>query len=282
MPNDAPVRLGIEPTPAMLRLLRPWHVLTSPRLYGLENVPEKGPSLFVGNHTIFGIIDVPVMQAELWGAKRIWLRGLAERAHWSVPGWRDFAESFGAVVASRRNCAALLDGGEHVLVFPGGTREAMKSKGEAYTLLWKERVGFARMAIAHGSRIVPFSAVGAEETYRILLDRDHPLGAPVRAVVQRLTGNQDLVLPVVAGIGVLPRPQRFYFRFGKPIETAAYAGREDDPTALAEVREATRTAIEDGITDLLARREADPHRELLPRAIDALRDLAPLEREAAR
>src|SRR3712207_5294859 len=121
MADQVPVRLGIEPTEAMLRLIRPWHILTSPRLFGLDNVPVEGPSLFIGNHTIFGVLDVPVMQTELWEAKRIWLRGLAERAHWSVPGWRGFVESAGAVVASRHNCATLLDAGEHVLVFPGGT-----------------------------------------------------------------------------------------------------------------------------------------------------------------
>jgi hypothetical protein len=34
-----------------------------------------------------------------------------------------------------------------VLVYPGGGREVAKRKGEKYQLLWKERVGFARLAI---------------------------------------------------------------------------------------------------------------------------------------
>ncbi|MDQ2721815.1 MAG: acyltransferase, partial [Actinomycetota bacterium] len=100
-------------------------------------------------------------------------------------------------------------------------------KDEKYRLIWKQRTGFARMAIEAGCPIVPFGAVGAEECFDILLDADHPVFAPARAVVGRLGGNWDLVWPVVRGFGPtpLPRPQQFYFGFGASISTDRWAGR---------------------------------------------------------
>jgi hypothetical protein len=42
---------------------------------------------------------------------------------------------------------------------PGGAGEVFKGRGQDYKLLWKERLGFARMAIEFGYPIVPFAAV---------------------------------------------------------------------------------------------------------------------------
>jgi 1-acyl-sn-glycerol-3-phosphate acyltransferase len=64
--------------------------------------------------------------------------------------------------------------GELVTVFPGGGREVNKRKNEQYKLVWKNRLGFARLAIQHGYPIVPFASVGAEH------------GDPNRSVIGRL------------------------------------------------------------------------------------------------
>ena len=51
-----------------------------------------------------------------------------------------------------------------VLVFPRRRPEVNKRRGEKYQLMWKERIGFARLAIQYSYPIVPFAAVGAEES----------------------------------------------------------------------------------------------------------------------
>ena len=63
------------------------------------------------------------------------------------------------VLGSPEYCAALMEAGQHILVFPGGGREVMRRKGEAYQLIWKQRTGFARLAIEHGYDIIPFGSV---------------------------------------------------------------------------------------------------------------------------
>ena len=64
----------------------------------------------------------------------------------------------------------MMENGEHIMVFPGGSREVCKHKGEAYKLVWRNHLGFAHMAIEFGYDIIPVASIGGEETYEILWD----------------------------------------------------------------------------------------------------------------
>ena len=64
----------------LVSLLEPFSRVTQPKLYGLDRLPADG-SLLVGNHTIYGLLDVPFMVAEVWKRRRIVIRGLGEHAH---------------------------------------------------------------------------------------------------------------------------------------------------------------------------------------------------------
>ena len=240
--------------------LAPWRALSTPCFDGLENIPAQGPVLLVGNHTLFGVLDMPLMLDEIHRTRGRFVRGLADNAHLAVPGWRDLLLRAGAVRGTRENCRELLAAGEAVLVYPGGGREVAKRKGEKYRLIWKQRMGFARMAIEAGCPVVPFGAVGAEECFDILLDADHPAFTPLRAVVRRLGGNWDLVWPVVRGLGPtpLPRPQPLYFGFGAPISTQRWARQATD-AALRAVRDEAHAGVEEQIRLLQTKRRQRGH-----------------------
>jgi 1-acyl-sn-glycerol-3-phosphate acyltransferase len=252
---------------ALSTLLAPWRALTDPVFFGLEHVPRHGAVVLVGNHSMFGLLDLPLMTDEIRRVRGRFVRGLADHAHFAVPAWRDLLLRFGAVRGTRENCRALLSAGEAVLVYPGGGREVAKRKGEAHRLIWKQRMGFARMAIEAGCPVVPFGAVGADDSYDILLDADNPVLAPVRGVVERLGGRWELTWPLARGVGLtpLPRPERFYYSFGEPLDTTPWAGRQDEPSALRAVRDRVRDAVEARLAFLLAERERDPDRDLLHR-----------------
>jgi hypothetical protein len=52
------------------RLLEPWRILTSPLVSGAETLPDataepRRPILFVGNHTLFGAYDSPILVYEV-------------------------------------------------------------------------------------------------------------------------------------------------------------------------------------------------------------------------
>jgi 1-acyl-sn-glycerol-3-phosphate acyltransferase len=251
---EIPEHLGTDEIKRLLALLSPLRRLARPKLYGTENLPSER-ALLVGNHTIYGLIDLPFLIAEIFRAREVLVRSLGDHAHFRVPAYRNLLMACGMVRGTRANCSELMRRGELVLVFPGGAREVSKRRGEKYQLIWANRLGFARMAIEHAYPIVPFAAVGAEESLDIVLDADSPLMAPVRAVTERLFGTEPL--PLVRGIGLtpIPRPQRLYFWFGEPVSTERFAGRHDDEAACRRVRAEVAASVEGGIAYLLAERE---------------------------
>lgn len=264
MPIPEPSRDAVA---ASLRYLYPWRALTSPVLEGLDLVPERGPMLLVGNHTIMGLFDAPMLFLELFERRGLFVRGLGDHTHFAVPLWRDLLCWFGVFDGTPERCKALLARGESILLFPGGGREVAKRRGEKYRLIWKERTGFVRLAAEYGAPIVPFAAVGAEEAWDILLDADDLLAGPIGWMVDALGWRRDVIMPIVRGIGPtpIPRPERLYFRFAPPISTEHVS--PDDPAACWGVRDRVQKAVEDGIAHLLTLRAKDAERALLPRLV---------------
>jgi 1-acyl-sn-glycerol-3-phosphate acyltransferase len=250
--------------------------LTRPVFLDVENVPSRGPFMLVGNHQLLGQ-DLPYLVRGLEVLRGVWVRGLADHFRFAVPFWRRWLVASGAVPGTRQNCAALLAAGEPVLVFPGGAREVYKRRSQRYQLLWDNRVWFARMAIAARCPIIPFGAVGAEDRFRVLLDTDHRVAAPARAVIRHVAGRDDVGTLLVRRSGPvgLPRPDRLYFRFGAPLPTTRWGGRADDAAAVADCRELVKAGVESHLQYLLALREFDPRLRLLPRAVDAVREAVP-------
>jgi hypothetical protein len=154
-------------------LLEPLSLVVRPKLYGLDRVPADG-SLLVGNHTIYGFLDLPFMLTEIWRRRRLAIRGLGEHAHYAVPLWRDLLATGGMVRGTRDNLRALMRSRQTVLVFPGGSREVNKRKRQQYQLLWRERIGFARLALEFDYPIVPFAAVGADDMLDVIIDQTRP------------------------------------------------------------------------------------------------------------
>ncbi len=252
----------------LAHLLDPLEWFTQPRLYGIENIPAGGV-LLVGNHTIYGILDVPFLLAELWKQRRITVRSLGEHAHYSIPIWRDALELCGMVRGSRANVRELMRERQNILVFPGGAREVNKRRGEKYRLMWKERIGFARLAIEFGYPIVPFAAVGAEEMLDVVIDEDFPPYAELAHLIEKLTHWP--IQPVVRGVGAspIPRPERLYFWFGQPIDTERLSHRHEQDDTARRLRDEVKQVVEDGIGFLLTEREHDPHRRLRARRLGA-------------
>jgi 1-acyl-sn-glycerol-3-phosphate acyltransferase len=237
--------------------------LTRPCVRGLERLPKQGPRLFVGNHTLGGVFDVPWLVEALYRERGIVVHALADHAHFDVPGWRSLLGCFGVVDGTRANCATLFEQGSDVLVFPGGAREVAKRKGEQYKLIWGRRKGFARMALAHGVQIVPFAAVGMEDALDVVLDANDLLSSPLGGWIRRLGIREDMLVPVVRGIGPtpIPRPERLYFEVLDPIDPAVIGG--DDPDARAwALREEVRRSIERGLASLKEFQANDPERTL--------------------
>jgi 1-acyl-sn-glycerol-3-phosphate acyltransferase len=268
-------------TPAAVRfrlsnqLLR-WYF--APEYHHMERADARRPTLFVGNHSLYGVLDVLLFADGLYRERGISLRMLADRNHFKVPLWRDFVVQTGSVLGTRANCAALMRRGEHVLVFPGGAREVFKHKGEAYKLIWKERFGFVQLAIEHGYTITPYATVGAEEAFDVLLDSADFMGTPLGRALKD-TGIADRYLrhgeefpPLVRGLGLtmIPRPEKLYFSIGRPIDMVRYQGRSKDRAVLLRVRGRVGRSLNELIAELRERRSRDTEPGTLRRLLNRL------------
>ena len=90
----------------LVSVVAPLARVTQPRVWGVERIPERG-ALFVGNHTIFGFLDLPFMMSELWTRRGIAVRascGVVMRHGWQScascpPGQRCSATTWGHLTA---------------------------------------------------------------------------------------------------------------------------------------------------------------------------------------
>lgn len=248
------------------KVTRPMFEYFTPEFYGIENVDPSRPTLFVTNHTVFGLFDGPMFGAELYEKKGVFVRSLVDNVHYEVPVWRDLLTSvMGAVKGSRKNCSELMRQQAHILVYPGGGREVCKQKGEKYKLTWKNRLGFAHMAIEYGYQIIPIAGVGGDDAYDILVDSnevmDSALGNLLKktGVAQKFLKNGEHIPPLVKGIGptLIPKPTKFYYAFGKPIDTKQYAGMHEDLAAQRAVRKEVEESMYAMFNDLLEKAKED-------------------------
>ena len=256
-PNDI---LDYSPPPLkqVQKALRLHTTYFDPVFYGMENLNKDKPALYVANHTIYGTLDGPLLFLALYQEKDIILRSLGDRFHFKIPGWKKMMLDGGCVEGTRENCQHLMEHNNHILVYPGGGREVAKRRGEEYKLIWKTRTGFARMAMQNGYPIIPVACLGADDAYDIHYDaldfKASKLGQKIleNPKLNELLRNGDTIMPLATGIGFtpLPRPERFYFSFGKPIETEPFQSVADNKEKQWQVRKQVMESLETELENL--------------------------------
>lgn len=228
-----------------------------PQFFGMDNIHPDKPALYVTNHSVLGALDGTLWAAQLYMEKDIFMRSLVDDLHYMMPGWKDIAPKLGFVRGSRENCAAMMEHGEHIMVYPGGGRETCKRKGEKYKLTWKKRTGFARMAIESGYDIITVAQVGQEDAYDIVMDGDEIMDSKFgdwlreKGIAEKYMKDGETVFPLARGIGptLIPRPEKQYYAFGTRISTKEYEGKTDEET-LWEVRTRVENQLELDITKM--------------------------------
>ena len=227
-----------------------------PTVVGAENIPDR-PCLFVGNHSLFaldGMVLGPIMHKDLGR----FLRPLGDKFLFSVDSVANYLVSRGALIGHPDVCSAMMKNGSDLLVFPGGAHEAVKSASEMYSLQWRERYGFIKLAAKHGYTIMPFGMVGPDEFYGHLIEgQDLPnsmLGSLLkRAGLLTEDTRQDMLPPIPTGLlgSLIPKPQRCYIGFGQPVDLSAFKGKTPGKKKLQSLRTEVAEEIEQQLNDLL-------------------------------
>ncbi len=221
---------------------------------GLENVPDTGSALIVGNHS--GTLPIDAIMTSLalldhHPAHRH-VRMLAADLVFATPFLAPLARKGGNTLACNADAERLLNAGELVGVFPEGFKGVGKPFSERYKLQRFGRGGFVSAALRTGAPIIPCSIVGAEEIY--------PMIANVKSLA-RVLGLPYLpvtpTFPALGPLGLVPLPSKWIIEFGEPIETTQFGeAAADDPMLVFDLTDQVREIIQQTLYQLLMSRRS--------------------------
>ncbi len=215
------------------------------RVEGLERIPRDGPALLTLNHGPFPL-DAPLLGMTVYDHQGRLPRALTDHLVFRMPGMRELFTAVGAVDGRHETAAALLEAGNLVIVMPGGAPEAFKPSRRAYELYWRQRTGFARLAIAQQVPVVPAACIGIDELYTVPFDM-FELG-------KKLSGIRSLPLGLMWGLGPLPRRVPLTHWIGEPVHPEVPPEAASDEEAVLAFRDRVVAAMEDLIAHGLAQR----------------------------
>ena len=143
------------------------------RVEGLDNIPDVGPAMLVGNHSGGNYIPdsfiLGLAFATYFGAERPWF-ALTHSAVMAMPILGPIMKSFGSIPASRENADEALRRGACVLVYPGGDIETYRPWWKRNEVTLAGRKGFIRTALKNEVPLVPVVNIGSHETGIFLSD----------------------------------------------------------------------------------------------------------------
>jgi 1-acyl-sn-glycerol-3-phosphate acyltransferase len=132
---------------------------------GLDNIPDTGPALLVGNHSGGTMIaDTFVFATAFYThfgpGRRFHQLAHDIAARLPATGLR----RWGTVAASHDNARKAFEKGAPVLVYPGGDYETFRPTWHSDRIEFGGRKGFIKLALEQGVPIVPVVAIGGQET----------------------------------------------------------------------------------------------------------------------
>ena len=194
---------------------------------GLQNIPEEGPVLLVGNHSGGNLTpDTHVFTlafSTYFGVERRFHQ-LAHNLVLSMPGLARLRK-YGTVAATPENAALALDKGAALLVYPGGDYEVHRPTWESAKVDFGGRRGFIRLAKERKVPLVPVVAIGGQET-ALFLSRVEPLArlAPLDRMFRLKVLPISLALPwglnVGDMLGHIPLPAKITIQVLEPIDVS--------------------------------------------------------------
>jgi len=202
---------------------------------GLENIPEEGPVLLVGNHSGGNLTpDTLVFTLAFntyFGVERRFFQ-LAHNLVLTMPGL-GYLRKYGTVAASPENAEKALSSGAALLVYPGGDYEVHRPSWESGKVDFGGRKGFIRLALAKNVPIVPVVSIGGQET-ALFLSRGEWLARLLRLdkIFRLKVLPISLALPwglnVGDMLGHIPLPAKISVQVLPPIHLRREFGRNPD------------------------------------------------------
>uniref|UniRef100_A0A182QJ11 Phospholipid/glycerol acyltransferase domain-containing protein n=1 Tax=Anopheles farauti TaxID=69004 RepID=A0A182QJ11_9DIPT len=170
---------------------------------GMENLPESGPALIIYYHGAIPI-DMYYFTARIYLKRQRLIYTVGDRFLNKVPGWKLLARVMKISPGTVQSCASVLRNGNMLSIAPGGVYEAQFGDSN-YELLWRRRVGFAKVAIESKAPIIPMFTENLREGFR-------SVGLAKRLFIRLYNAVRFPVRPIYGGF-----PVKFRTHLGAPI-----------------------------------------------------------------
>ncbi|XP_029732619.1 monoacylglycerol/Diacylglycerol O-acyltransferase [Aedes albopictus] len=171
---------------------------------GIENLPETGSALIIYYHGAIPI-DMYYLVARVYLKRSRLIYTVGDRFLEMLPGWSCLARVMKVSPGTVQSCSNVLKEGNMLSIAPGGVYEAQFGDSN-YELLWRRRVGFAKVAIESKAPIIPMFTENLREGFR-------SIGFAKRLFIRLYNAVRFPVRPVYGGF-----PVKFRTHLGKPIE----------------------------------------------------------------
>ncbi len=242
--------------PGLWLLATIWH---RAEVRGLDNIPEHGPVLLVGNHSGGNFSPDTLIFTLAFSARFGVERRFHQLAHnlvVSYPVLGGILRRFGTVAASHENARRALRSGAAVLVYPGGDWEVSRPSWQSARIDFGGRRGFLRLALEERVPIVPVVSIGGQET-ALFLTRGEGLARLLRLdrTLRLKTLPISLALPWGLNVGDLlshlPLPAKITTDCLPAIDLEERFGPDPE---VDEVYDAVVAEMQDALTRLAAER----------------------------
>lgn len=133
-------------------------------VHGLEHLPVNGPALIVYYHGAIPV-DIYYLIARVVLERERLIYTVADRFLFKIPGFAIISESCHVSPGTIQSCVSILGDGNLLAISPGGVYEAQFGDS-CYELLWRNRIGFAKVALEAQVPIVPMFTENLREAFR--------------------------------------------------------------------------------------------------------------------
>jgi hypothetical protein len=217
-----------------------YHLWWRVEAVGVERLPARGAAIVVVNRAPTLVPYEPqVVARALAGVRTTVVRALVDQRVFRAPGVGALLAAGGAGRLSGDAIRRLVERGAWAVLGPETDALFAKTFGDRYRLARFGR-GFARVAIATGTPVVPVAVIGSEEV--------HPVLGRLSAAARWLGVPTVPLTP-----SVVPLPTKWRLHVGEPIDVAARyasgdAGRQDVAGRLADqARERLQGLVLEGL-----------------------------------
>lgn len=138
-----------------------WHGY---EVYGLENIPKTGPALLIFFHGAIPA-DGYFLHSKVFMSTGRQAHFVVDNFLFKFPWYKFYSECMQTFPGTVDSCVDILKEGNLLMIAPGGTYEGQFGD-KNYKMLWRNRMGFAKVALQAGVNIIPFFSTNIQEAYR--------------------------------------------------------------------------------------------------------------------